>query len=294
VGPLVAAFDTLFAMGRVLRSSIAEDTKVVKYDLEGVGFDDDPKGERSEVKPGQETLGPLGMYGRPLEASTEQDQWSEYLAVRTSDGLLAFAFRDRRILDVIAKGSSGDVPKVGQLLWGGYGGGLMTFEYQLDELRDQFTLYIPYERNGSGVPTKAHMLQVGKDGSGAPFIGLISGEGPRLTMVGTEGVLSNKDGSQRVEVLDDGVNVVGTLKAAGAADLGGPTSEALAKYASLAAYVTALEVQVQAITALLGVPGPPAPVMTLPALAATGATEAAAAAIFLAPATGGTLFTKGA
>jgi hypothetical protein len=280
-------------MGRVLRSSIAEDTKVVKYDLEGVGFDDDPKGERSEVKPGQETLGPLGMYGRPLEASTEQDQWSEYLAVRTSDGLLAFAFRDRRILDVIAKGSSGDVPKVGQLLWGGYGGGLMTFEYQLDELRDQFTLYIPYERNGSGVPTKAHMLQVGKDGSGAPFIGLISGEGPRLTMVGTEGVLSNKDGSQRVEVLDDGVNVVGTLKAAGAADLGGPTSEALAKFLALANYVTALEVHVQAITAYLNGPATPL-VGAAGAFGATAAAEAAAGAIVIAPATGGTLFTKGA
>jgi hypothetical protein len=280
-------------MGRVLRSSIADDTKVVKYDLEGVGFDDDPKGERSEVKPGQETLGPLGMYGRPLEAGTAQDQWSEYLAVRTSDGLLAFAFRDRRILDVIAKGSSGDVPKVGQLLWGGYGGGLMTFEYQLDELRDQFTLYIPYARDGSGVPTKAHMLQVGKDGSGAPFIGLISGEGPRLTMVGTEGVLSNKDGSQRVEVLDDGVNVVGTLKAAGAADLGGPTSEALAKYAALAAYVTALEINVQAVTAYLN--GPATPVVgAAGALAAAATAEGVAAAVVTTPATGGTLFTKGA
>jgi hypothetical protein len=292
MGPLSTAFDTLFAMGRVLRSSIAPDTKALAYDLEGVGFDDDPQGARSEIKASQETLGPLGWYARPLEAANAQDQWAEYLAVRTSDGLLAFAFRDRRILDVIAKGSSSDVPKVGQLLWGGYGGGLLTLEYQEGEARDQFTLYIPYARNGSGVPTKAHMLQVGKDGNGEPFIGLISGEGPRLTMVGTEGVLSNKDGSQRVEVQDDGVNVVGTLKAAGAADLGGPTSEALAKYAALAGYVTALEIHVAALTTYLNGPATPL-VGAAGAFTATQANEAAAAALVIAPPTGSTLYVKG-
>jgi len=238
-------------MGRVLRSSVADDTKVVKYDLEGVGFDDDPQGLRSEVKPGQEVLGPLGMFGRPLEASKEQDQWAEYLAVRTSDGLLAFGFRDRRILDVLTKGASGEVPKIGQLLWGGYGGGLVTFEFQEGEARDQFTLYIPYERDGSGVPTKAHMLSVGKDGNGEPFVGLISGEGPRLTMLGTTGILSNKDGTQRVEVTDDGVNAVGTFKATGAADLGGVGSVPLVLAPALDAYVLAMTTWTGAVTAAI-------------------------------------------
>jgi len=246
--PLVAAFDAVMGFGRVVKSAISEQSGAVQFDLEGLGFDDDPTSARSEVKPAQEVFGPLGSYGRPLEpASSGQDQFAEYLAARTSDGLVAFGFRDRRILEMMAKGASGDVPKVGQLMTGGYGGAFLSFEYEADELRDQTTLYVPYERDGSGVPTKAHMLSIGVDANGTPLLAVISGEGPRLTLLGTEAVLSNADGSARLEVNGSGVTAVGPFKAPQGADLGGAASVPVALAPAIVAWaglVTTWQLQV--------------------------------------------------
>jgi len=198
-----------------------------------------------ELATDTEGYGALGIVVRPRPPSVPQGEVEELAAearaLRTTAGLFPVSWRDLRL------NRRFPAPKPGTVALVGYGGGFLSFD-DADGDTSLGTLYVPYERNGSGNVTKAHMLSMGRDGSGKPFVGLISGEGPRLTMLEDLAVLASKDGANRLEVGDGGVVAVGPLKAASGADLGGPTSVPLAKFAQLAAYVTALEVNVLAIT----------------------------------------------
>lgn len=110
-----------------------------------------------------------------------------------------------------------------------------------------WTLYVPYA-NG-----KAHLVTVGKDGNGTPIVELASGEGPSLTILDKVTTLKNAGGSAYIVLDDDGTTIVGPLKAAGGADIGGPTSAPLAKSAELLVWA----VNVNAALNSLGVPVAP-------------------------------------
>jgi hypothetical protein len=279
---------------RVLGSTVVgneqTDESAVLFGVDGTvtgfgSFDEDEPGEQMVDV---EALGALGIIARPRRPSknskTGKEEAAEGYGLRTPAGIKPLAYRDLRLNRRFPS------PKEGTIAFVGYGGAFLAFD-DADGDTSHATLYVPYERNGSGVVTKAHMVTIGKDDSGKPMLALISGEGPRVTLLDDEVVVANKDGSTRLEVNDAGVNAVGPFKAASGADLGGPTSVPLAKFAQLAAYVSALEVNVQAITAYLN--GPANPVLgAAGAFTASAGAEATAATAL--GSTGTTLFTKGA
>lgn len=258
----------------------------------GIGGLTDPEGDApGERRDDVEAYGAPGIVFRPRPPSTpsgsSDELAAEAIALRTPDGVIPVAWRDLRLNRRFPN------PKVGSVALVGYGGGFLSFDDAADGSdTSQGALYVPYERDGDGNVTKAHVISIGRDSNGTPFVGLISGEGVRVTLLDDEVVVASKDGSNRVEVNDGGVNVVGPFKAASGADLGGPTSEALAKYTALANMVTALIAHVSAITTQLNAAGPVAGASG--ALTATLTPFTTTAGIVTAPATGGTVFTKGA
>jgi hypothetical protein len=217
---------------RVLGSTVSGPHSAVRESLEGSISDlDDPDGDTAgEQMPAAEAYGALGLVVRPRPPETIAGQVlnAEGYGARTPAGMVPFTRRDLRLNRRFPN------PKPGTVALVGYGGGFLSFD-DADGDTSLGTLYVPYARDGSGNVTKAHMISLGKDGNGTPFVGIISGEGPRVTLLGHEVVVASKDGSNRLEVNDDGVNAVGPFKAASGADLGGPTSRALAMHAELAA-----------------------------------------------------------
>jgi hypothetical protein len=217
---------------RVLGSTVSGPHSAVRESLEGSISDlDDPDGDTAgEQMPAAEAYGALGLVVRPRPPETIAGQVlnAEGYGARTPAGMVPFTRRDLRLNRRFPN------PKPGTVALVGYGGGFLSFD-DADGDTSLGTLYVPYARDGSGNVTKAHMISLGKDGNGTPFVGIISGEGPRVTLLGHEVVVASKDGSNRLEVNDNGVNAVGAFKAASGADLGGPTSRALAMHAELAA-----------------------------------------------------------
>jgi hypothetical protein len=284
----MSIFDQVFARATVVKSNLSKQTGQPLYDLSGVGFSDDPSDSRGESKDGQEVFSSGGVVFRPPPPDkSAPDLFCEAIAARTSDGLVPLVFRDKRIIERINRGG-GVAPKEGQILYAGYGGGFLSFELVTNGTRDQTQLYIPYERNGAGVPTKAHAITLGKDGTGKALVSVVSGEGPRLILLDNKGTLYNAAGNAWVELGPDGVGIVGNTKIYGGVDIGSP-SFPLAKFAELAAMVTALSAHVGAITTQLNVVGPVAGAAG--ALTATLTPYTTAAGVL--GATGSTLLLKG-
>jgi hypothetical protein len=253
--------------------------------LEGSVNDlDDPDGDTpGEQIPAVEAYGALGIVARPRQPEKigGRDYAAEGYGGRTPNGMVPFAYRDLRLNRRFPN------PKPGSIALVGYGGGFLSFD-DADGDTSLGTLYVPYARNGSGAVSKAHMISIGKDGNGTPFVGIISGEGPRVTLLGNQVVVASKDGSNRLEVTDDGVNAVGPFKAASGADLGGPTSREVVMFLELSNYVTQVNTLLSAMAAQLMAPGP--------VVGAAGAYTASLAAITAMTAalssTGKSIFTK--
>jgi hypothetical protein len=142
-----------------------------------------------------------------------------------------------------------------------------------------WSLYVPY----SSSPAKAHLVTVGKDGNGKPIVELSSGAGPSFTLLDKVGTWSNASGSSYITLDDGGTSVIGPFKAAGGADIGGPSAEFLVKFAALQAHLIAVQA---ALSAIAGVPIV-APAASAPVAAATATLAAFGAA-------GHTNFLKGA
>jgi hypothetical protein len=149
------------------------------------------------------------------------------------------------------------------------------------------TLYVPYAEG------KAHLVTVGNDGNGEALVKMASGTGLAVRMLGEVMTLTNADGSSYATLDALGFTVFGPFKAASGADLGGPASMPLAKFAEFASAVsTIVQALVAAGVAGAAATGPAAGVAIAAALTqAATALQAAAAAM---NATGATVSTKGA
>lgn len=142
-----------------------------------------------------------------------------------------------------------------------------------------WTLYVPY----ASEPAKAHLVTVGRDGNSTPIIELASGEGPSITILDDVTTLKNADGSAYVVLDGSGTSVVGPFKAAGGADIGGPTSEPLTKFPALATAMGTIASFASAVNLEPAVS---------PATKSAAAAAATAIGVFLG--VGATVTTKGA
>jgi hypothetical protein len=110
-------------------------------------------------------------------------------------------------------------------------------------------------------------------------------------MLGEVMTLTNADGSSYATLDALGFTVFGPFKAASGADIGGPTSVALAKHAILQQALSAMSTLLSNICGAAGTPGNPSAPLAPIVATALGTMQSAVAAF---GATGATVSTKGA
>jgi hypothetical protein len=252
--------------------------RLTEYDDNGfLSLQHDAFGEKGSAP--LEVLHPYGFASRQLDPEVAEGDVSYACNVLVGwEGADAVALQ---LNDPRVQGKIPPLKKGGSAQYGS-DGGFSVFDPETHTR----TTYVPYqfETDDEGIETatKAHVVTVGKDGNGKPIVELASGEGPSVTILGTTIVISSAGGSAYLELTDSGLNVIGAFKAAGGADLGGPTSMPLTKFAPLSAHLTAIQAALAAIVAIPANSG------------ASGAVAAAAATLSTFSGTGATLTTKGA
>lgn len=240
--------------------------RATQYDADGfIGVQIDGMGGADAAAHFEQSSHSYGFKGRPLDPENDV-------------GCSLFRWNQRRQ----SMAWLGDDPRIAPLLPQLKKGGSVQYASDgsfasFDPETHTWTLYVPY----SDSPAKAHLVTVGKDGNGTPIVELASGEGPGFTILDKVTTLKNASGSAYLFLDDDGTNVVGPLKAAGGADLGGPTSMSLVKGPGLQPVLLALQAAIAAAT-------------PTPASAAALSALTAALVAYAAPGVGTTLTTKGA
>jgi hypothetical protein len=168
------------------------------------GGDDSGMGDYQQILP-------HGYLARPLDRGT--DKVGAYLLCATEGGKgYGMPLHDPRVSSVyppISKGSNGIANDKGAFL-------------VLDYDSDTATQYVPIEFDGSGVPTKAHSVQIGKDSStGKACLNLVHANGMAIVMLDETIVIKNAAGDAYIELSADGVVLNGNTKLVGGLDVGG-------------------------------------------------------------------------
>ena len=184
--------------GKVVNSALSSKTGAIMFDVVSLADDEDVTEANSTTRDNQEAYSSLGILARPRKQSADdkkKDLFAESLALTVSDGLIPFAYRDQRILDWVNKGG-GTAPKEGQIMFAGYGGAFLSYETidQTNGPANIVVLYVPYSRNSSGVPQKAHVITLDPS-AGNESIGIGHAEGLAMTMSASEGILFRADSS---------------------------------------------------------------------------------------------------
>lgn len=189
---------------------------------------------------------PYGFLGRPADPDGNGACQALY-AWEGSQGHVIPTL-DKRVLEKLPENKKGGSVQYG--FDGGFG--------QFNPETHTWTLYIPTDFDGNGTPTKAHLLQIGKDTNGKRCVTLLHADGPAITIL--EGgkksvVIKNAASDAFLEVNDDGIvlngktTIKGGLKAAEGAgvvpvaratELATWATQVTASLAALAAYVNGI------------------------------------------------------
>ncbi len=201
---------------------------------------------------------PYGFLGRPLDPDDEGS--CKVLTAREGDQDHAIATVDLRVLKKLPQ------PKKGGSVQFGSDGGFGEFNPE----SHTWSLYIPVEFDGAGKPTKAHLLQIGKDTNGLRCITFLHADGPAISIL--EGgkrsiVLKNAASNAFIEVNDDGVVLNGktTIKGGLKADEGAGV-EPVARSTELLSWAAQVNASLTALAAYVNglVPGSVPPTLPLP------------------------------
>ncbi len=155
----MSLLDQVTAFVRVVGSRLLGKEPV--YNVVGIGdfagFGTDKSSDADDV--GEQAVdqvgyGALGVIGRQLPPTNGQA--AEAISLRTDGGLSPYGWRDLRLCNGLNPGSANGTPAAGQLCFAGYGGAMLTHSVTDGTGSVSIgTWYIPYSRDGSGVPTKA-------------------------------------------------------------------------------------------------------------------------------------------
>jgi hypothetical protein len=212
-----------FGFLRIIGSSIAGKHSAVLYGGDGPvgGLGDlelDEEGERREDVEGYGGFG-LVFRPRPPEVIGGEELAAEAMGLRGPKGLVPVAWRDLRLHRRFP------APKAGSIGLVGYGGGFAAFDDTTadsgTEKASKFTLYVPYEFNGSGVPTKAHLIAVDPE---SESINILHADGGQFVLLPDKQIMAISDNSTwwnlepgKFEVQADAINLIGTVS------IGNPT-----------------------------------------------------------------------
>jgi hypothetical protein len=185
----VSFLDQVIEFVKVVASEVRGPNAAVLYDVVGVGgFSADLTGadlsdDASEQASAQPAYSALGFLARPLPPSDQQN-FLEAMAARTSDGLEPFAYRDHRLTRAANPTGAATAPAAGQQMLVGYGGAVIGHQMTAADVGDQRAnithIYVPYDF-ADGVPQKSHAIIIDPT-PGNSSIQVIHGDGVRLML----------------------------------------------------------------------------------------------------------------
>lgn len=176
----VASFVKLVASALVDGEPVYSVTAIGGFTLgtDGTATDTDDSDDGGEQSAEQVGYAALGIIGRPLPP--DGDLFAEALAIRVDGGLSPVGWRDMRLHRAINPGGGSTTPAEGQIMLVGYGGSFLSFAVN-EAGASIATLYVPFEFDGDGVPTKAHAIAIDPS-SGNSSITLIHADGARVAL----------------------------------------------------------------------------------------------------------------
>jgi hypothetical protein len=235
-----------------------------EYDADGfIGVQLDPQGADGGAAH-HELAHPYGFASRPLDPDPNGIGCTVLVGYAGGRDSFALVLSDPRLADKLPpleKGSS--------VQYGATG----TFGV-IDGTTGTWTLYAPAEFDGSGTPTKSHLVQVGVDTNGKPTVSITHSEGMSLVAFNERWVISNAAGDAYIELGPDGIVLNGNLKIVGGVDIGGTGALPLTLQPALA---TALAQFAAAVAAAVPVPADGGAAVLAVLKAATAALSGAAA-----------------
>jgi hypothetical protein len=152
--------------------------------------------------------------------------------------------------------------KGGSAQYGGSTGRSLTWR-EIDGETGSVIDYVPVAWGADGVATKAHKIEAGVDGSGAPVVQIVHADGMQILLFEGGVVVADATGGGYVEVRGGTVTLNGSTKVVGGLDVGGTGGLPVARAPELIVWAT----EVNAALAGLG--------LTLPPLAPTVASTMA-------------------
>ncbi len=182
-------------------------SQLTEYDEDNfLGVHVDGYGENGSLGP-MECHHPYGFLGRPRDPDSDGrgalvQFWLE------GDKGYAIALEDVRIASLFPVAKKG-----GSLQYAATG----SF-HEIDGTDGTHTIYVPYSFVGT-VPSKAHLIQVGLDPNGKPVVNILSGEGPRVTILEKEITIANRAGDIWIRINETEGTISGNWKVTGALDI---------------------------------------------------------------------------
>lgn len=202
------------------------------YDDDGfLGVQCDVYGEGDAGMPPYQGLAPYGFYGRPRDPGAD-GKGANVLYWNDGDESHAIALNDPRVAAVLPT-----LPKGGSVHHGGWGGFAIW-----DDDAETYTVYCPFDD-----AAKAHVLTIGKDGSGKPYVGLVHSSGLALTMLEETLVIKNPAGDAYIQLDADGIVLNGNVKMVGGLDVGGGTALPLVTGPALVAWMNQVAAAIASI-----------------------------------------------
>lgn len=206
---------------RVTGSVILGKHSAVLYSGEGqvgalTGLDDLESEAPGEEAADVEGYGGFGLVFRPRppeKVAGGEELAAEAMALRTPDGLVPVAWRDLRLHRKFP------APKAGTVALVGYGGGFAAFDDTAANSgtakASKYTLYVPYQFNGAGTPTKAHLIAVDPE---SESINILHADGGQFVLLPQRQIMAVSDNGTwwnlepgKFEVQAAQISLVGTV-----------------------------------------------------------------------------------
>src|SRR5512145_1768825 len=214
---------------------------LTEYDDEGhLGLQLDPHGDGSASLDFAEHH--YGFVARPCDPD-EDGLGAFVLTGKDGAEWYSFTLHDPRNAPWLPR-----LTKGGSCQYGGEAGRALTWR-EVDGETGTITDYVPVEWDGSGNATKAHKLELGVDGNGAPVVQIVHADGQTIQLFEEGIVIADATGTAYLEVRGGKVTLNGSTKLVGGLDVGGSGGVPLTLQPPLAAALGAFAAAVAAAPA---------------------------------------------
>jgi len=197
----------------------------------------DPDG--SGGAPTSQVIHPLGFLSRPHDPPEDGNGCTVDVR-RLGSERFAWLGDDPRSVAWLPRCTKG-----GSASYGGPLGKALTWR-EIDGTTGSIVDYVPVEWDSAGACTKAHKIEAGVDGNGAPVVQIVHSAGMVVSLFDGGVTVADSTGSGYVDVRGGSVTISGALKATSGLDVGGTGGQAVPLHPALASAVAAFAAAVAA------------------------------------------------